>query len=132
MHMHNAWLLGKSDLTIELPSDYFTIPKYLFVFYGTLTLNQICDNRDANTFDFHLFLFLASYLMIRDPFMLQLLRGSGSVPFCLNSTILPVLYASLNLEFDFPPSQTWFESHFYQKSSIPRVQTPLSQFRTSQ
>ncbi len=66
MHMHNAWLLGKSDLTIELPSDYFTMPKYLFVFCGTLTLNQICDNSDANTFDFHSFLFAASYLMIRD------------------------------------------------------------------
>ncbi len=24
MHMHNAWLLKKSDLTIDLPSDYFT------------------------------------------------------------------------------------------------------------
>ncbi len=54
MHMHNTWLLRKSDLTIELPSDYFTKPKYLFVFCGILTLNQISDNRDANTFDFSL------------------------------------------------------------------------------
>ncbi len=70
MHMHNAWLLGKSNLTIELPSDYFKMPKYLFVFCGTLTLCQICDNRHANTFDFHSFLFAASYLMIRDSFVL--------------------------------------------------------------
>ncbi len=55
MHMHNAWLLGKSDLTIELLSDYFTMPKYLSVFCGTLTLNEICDNRDANDFTFTLF-----------------------------------------------------------------------------
>ncbi len=111
MHMHNAWLLGKSDLTIELPSDYFTMPKYLFVFWGTLTLNQICDNRDANTFDIHSFLLAASFLMIQDSFMLQMLRGSGSVSFCLNSTIWHALYRLLNLEF-FPHSQTWFESSF--------------------
>ncbi len=106
MHMHNAWLLRKSDLTIELPSDYFTKPKYLFVFCGTLTLNQICDNRDVNTFDYHLFLFAASCLMIRDSIMLQMLKGSCSVSF------LPALYTLLNLEFDFPHSQTWFESRF--------------------
>ncbi len=57
MHMHNAWLLKKSDLTIELPPDYFAKPKYLFVFSGTLPLNKICNNGDANTFDYHLFLF---------------------------------------------------------------------------
>ncbi len=37
MNMHNAWLLTKSDWTIDLPSDYITKPKYLFVFCGTLT-----------------------------------------------------------------------------------------------
>ncbi len=31
MHMHNAWLLGKTDLTIHLPSDYFVQPNYLLV-----------------------------------------------------------------------------------------------------
>ncbi len=112
MHMHNAWLLRKSDLTIELPSVYFTKPKYLFMFCGTLTLNQVCNNRDANTFDYHSFLFTASYLMIRDSFMLQMLKGSGSVSFRLNNTILPALYALLNIEFDFSRSQTWFESRF--------------------
>ncbi len=112
MHMHNAWLLRKSDLTIELPSDYFTKPKYIFVFCRTLTLNQFCDNRDVNTFDFHLFLFVSSYLMIQDSFMLQMLKGSGSVSFCLNNTTLPALYPLLNLEFDFPRFQTWFESRF--------------------
>ncbi len=53
MHMQNAWLLRNSDLTIELPPDYFTKTKYLFVLCSTLTLNQICDNKDANTFDYH-------------------------------------------------------------------------------
>ncbi len=99
MHMHNAWLLRKSDLTIDLPSDYFTKPKYLFVFCDTLTLNQVGDNRDANTFDYHSFLFAASYLMIQDSFMLQMLKGSGPVSFCLINTILPTLSALLNLEF---------------------------------
>ncbi len=32
MHMHNAWLLRKSDLTIDLPSIYFTKPKYVLCF----------------------------------------------------------------------------------------------------
>ncbi len=32
--------------------------------------------------------------------------------FHLNNTILPALYVILNLEFDFPHSQTWFESRF--------------------
>ncbi len=93
MYMHNAWLLRKSYLTIELPSYYFTKPKYLFVFCGTLTLKQICDNRDENTFDFHSFLFAASYLMIPDCLMLQMLKGSVSVSFCLNDTILLALYS---------------------------------------
>ncbi len=44
--------------------------------------------------------------------MFQILRGSGSVSFRLNSTILPALYALLNIEFDFPRSQTWFETRF--------------------
>ncbi len=88
------------------------MPKYLFMFCCTLTLNRICNNRDGNTFDFYSFLFAASYLMIRDSFMLQMLRGSGSVSFHLNNTILPAMYVLLNLEFDFPSSQTWFESHF--------------------
>ncbi len=99
MHMHNAWLLKETDLIINLPSDYFTEPKYLFV----------CDNRNANTFDYHSFLFMASYLMIKDLFMLQILKGSGPVSFHLNDTILPSLYALLNLEFDLPRSLAWFE-----------------------
>ncbi len=100
MHMHNAWLLAKSILTIELLSDYFTMPKYLFMFCGTLTLNDICDNIDANTFDFHTFLFTTSYIMIQDSFMIQMLWGSGSVSFCLNSTILLCMrYCTLSLIF---------------------------------
>ncbi len=81
MHMHNAWLLGKTDLTISLPSDFFIQPKYLFVFCGTLKLSQICDNSDANTFDYHSFLFVASYLMINVSFLFQLLKSSGTIHF---------------------------------------------------
>ncbi len=32
MHMHNAWLLGKTDTTMNLPIEYFILPKHLFVF----------------------------------------------------------------------------------------------------
>ncbi len=47
MHMHNAWLLRKSDLTIDLPSDYSTKSKYLFMFCGTLTLLILEMDRTA-------------------------------------------------------------------------------------
>ncbi len=87
MHMHNAWLLDKADLTIHLPSDYFVQPKYLLVFLGTLKLTEICDNGDANNFNFHSFLFTASYLMINNSFLLQFLKNSGTVNFRKNYTI---------------------------------------------
>ncbi len=112
MHMHNAWLLRETDFTINLPSEYFMEPKYLFVLWGTLKLIDVCDNRDANNFDYHSFLFAASYLMIKDPFMLQILKGSRPVSFHLNDTILPSLHELLTLEFNLPCSLTWFESHF--------------------
>ncbi len=112
MHVHNACLLRETDLTFNLQSEYFTEPKYLFVFCGILKLIDVCDNRDANTFDYHSFLFAASYLMIKDSFMLQILKGSGPVSFHLNDTILLSLYVLLNLEFDLPCSLTWFELGF--------------------
>ncbi len=91
MHMHNAWLLGKTDLSISLHSDFFLQPKYLHVFCGTLKLSQIYDNSYANTFDYHSFLFATSYLMINDSFLLQLLKSSRTISFHLNDTILPTL-----------------------------------------
>ncbi len=30
MHMHNAWLLGKTDVTMHLPSDYFVLSCLFF------------------------------------------------------------------------------------------------------
>ncbi len=60
MHMHNALVLKETDLTISLPSNYFTERKYLFTFCGTLNLINVYDNRDANIFDYHSFLFAAS------------------------------------------------------------------------
>ncbi len=44
--------------------------------------------------------------------MLQILKGSWPVSFCLNDTILPSLKLLLNLEFDLPRSLTWFELRF--------------------
>ncbi len=112
MHRHNAWLLRKTNLTINLPSEYLTEPKYLFVFCGTLKLIDVCDNRDANTFDYHSFLFATSYLMIKDSFMLQILNGSGPVSFHFKDTILPYLYVLLTLEFNLHRSLNWFEWRF--------------------
>ncbi len=105
-------IFEETDLTISLPSDYFTEPKYLFAFCGTLKLIELCDNRDENNFDYHSFLFTASSLMINDSFMLQIIKGSGPISFRLNDTILHTLYALLNLEFDLPLSLSWFESRF--------------------
>ncbi len=112
MHMHNAWLLDKTKLTISLPFDYFVQPKYFFVFCGTLKLFEICDNSDANYFDYHSFLFAASYLMINDSFLLQLLKTLANVHFRENDTILPSLYALLILNFDIPHTLSWFEWKF--------------------
>ncbi len=108
IHMHNAWHWSETDLTINLPFEYFTELKYLFVFCGTLKLIDVCNNRDVNTFDYHSFLFAAFYLMIKDSFMLKILKGSGPVSFCLNDTVLPSLYTLLTLEFDLLCSLTWF------------------------
>ncbi len=110
MHLHNAWLLGKAKLTIDLPSDYFIQPKYLLIFCGTLKLTEICDNGDANNFDFHSFLFAPCNLMINDSFLLQLLKTSGTINFHENNTILPCLYALLTLNYNLPRTFIWFES----------------------
>ncbi len=33
IHMHNTWLMGKTDTTMNLPVKYFVSPKQLFVFF---------------------------------------------------------------------------------------------------
>ncbi len=50
--------------------------------------------------------------MINDSFILQILKGSRTISFHLNDTILHTLYAILNLEFDLPLTLGRFESHF--------------------
>ncbi len=112
MHMHNAWLLEKDDLTISLPVGFFTEPKYVYIFCGNIKLTEICDNSDTNNFDFHTFLFACPYLMIDDAFILKLLKTSGEVSFHCNNTLLPSLYAMLNLNFNLLWTQSWFKSRF--------------------
>ncbi len=123
MHMHNAWLLEKDDLTISLPVEFFTEPKYVYIFCGNIKLTEICDNSDANNFDFHTFLFACSYLMIDDAFILKLLKTSGNVSFHCNNTLLPSLYALLNLNFNLPQTQSLFESRFpfYNSDFISKI-----------
>ncbi len=77
-----------------------------------MKLSDICENSDANNFDFHTFLFESTYLMIDHAFIFKLLHTSGDVSFHSNNTILPSLYALLNLNLDLPPTQSWFESRF--------------------
>ncbi len=67
MHMHNAWLLEKSDLTISLPTDYFTEPKFVYIFCGTMKLSNICEDSDTN--NFHTFTFASTYLMIDEAYI---------------------------------------------------------------
>ncbi len=102
MHMHNALLLGKTETTMNLPIEYFVSPKHLFVFCGSLNLYEICDEQDVNNFDYHSFLFTASYLMINDSSLLHLLKTSGSVRFRDNDTLLLSLYSLLTLNFLMP------------------------------
>ncbi len=132
MHMHNASLLGKKNLTIALPCDFFVQQKYLLVFCSSLKLSQICNNCYANTFDYHYFLFAVSYLMINDSFLLQLLKSSRTVTFHLNDTILPILYTLLNLNFAFHQTLSWFESKckFYNHNFVSGIShLPYQAFR---
>ncbi len=120
MHMHNAWLLEKTNLTIDLPADYFVSPKHLFIFCGSLNLCELCDFHDTNHFDYHLFLFAASYLMINDSFLVILFKTSGSVNYKDNNNLLPALYSLLTLNFVLPQTLVWFESQFpnYNKTFV--------------
>ncbi len=72
----------------------------------------MCDEQDANNFDYHSFFFAASYLMINDLFLFHLLKTSGSVSFIDNDTLLPALYSLLTLDFLLPQTLSWFESKF--------------------
>ncbi len=119
MHMHNACLLEKSDLTISLPTDFITEPKFVYIFCGTMKLSNICEDSDVNNFDFHTFLFPSTYLMINDAFIFKILQTSGDISFHSNDTILPSLYALLNLNLNLPSTQSCFESRFpYYKTSF--------------
>ncbi len=103
MHMHNAILLGKAELTIDLPAEYFVSPKHLFIFCGSLNLYELCDYHDTDGFDYHLFLFAASsYLMINDSFLVNLHKLFGSVNYKESNTLLPALYSLLTLNFVVP------------------------------
>ncbi len=101
IHMHNAWLLGKTDITMNVPADYFISPKHLFIFCGSLNIYKLCDLHDVNTF-----LFVASYLIINDSFLFNLLKTFGSVNYKDNDMLLPTLYSLL------PRTLSWFESKF--------------------
>ncbi len=102
MHLHNAWLLGKTDTTMNLPIEYFVSPKHLFVFCSNLNFYDICDEQDVNNFDHHSFIFAASYLMINDSFLFHLLKTSGSVNIRNHYTLLLALYSLLTLDFLMP------------------------------
>ncbi len=62
-----------------------------------MQLSDICEDSNANNFDFHTFVFASTYLMIDDAFIFKILQTSGDISFRSNDTILPSLYALLNL-----------------------------------
>ncbi len=132
MHIHNAWHFEKSDLTISLSTDFFTEPKFVYIFCGTMKLSDIYEDSDVNNFNFHTSLFASTYLMIDDAFIFKILQTSGDVNFRSNDTILPSLYALLNLNLDLSCTQSWFESHFphYNTSFISGIRAlPFHAFR---
>lgn len=57
MCLHNTWLLGRSELIVDLPEDFFISPLHLFLFCGNLLLSELMDDDDLSSFDFHSFQF---------------------------------------------------------------------------
>ncbi len=70
--------------------------------------------------------------MIDDTFIFKIFQTSGDVSFRSNDTILPSLYALLNLNLDLPLTQSWFKSRFpyYNTSFISTIRAlPYNAFR---
>ncbi len=65
--------------------------------------------------------------MIDDAFNFKILQTFGDISFRSNDTILPSLYALLNLIFDLPLTQSWFESGFpyYNNSFVSTIHALL-------
>jgi hypothetical protein len=112
MHMHNAWLLGKSEITVVLPEELFSDKNHLFVFCGSYSLLSLCPDEDISFFDFELFLFAASYLMIHDDFLLSMLQSLPIDCYDQNSTILRAYYMVNTMEVAFPLFSRWLLCKF--------------------
>jgi hypothetical protein len=112
MHIHNAWLLGRSEVTVVLPEELFSDKFHLFVFCGSFSLISVCPDEDISNFDFELFLFAALYLMIHDDFLLSILQSLPIDCYDQNCTVLRAFYMLNTMELDFPLSCCWFLCKF--------------------
>jgi hypothetical protein len=112
MHFHNAWLLGKTELTIVLPEELFPNSNHLFTFCGSYSIISFCPDRDVSCFNFETFLFAAAYLMIHDDFLLSILHTLKLQTFDQNSSILLAYYMLNTMELNFPLTSCWFLCKF--------------------
>ena len=112
MHFHNAWLLGRTEITIVLPEELFHDSNHLFAFCGSYPIFNLCHHGDVSLFDFDLFLFAASYLMIHDDFLLSILHNLPITTFEQNSTVLRAFYMLNTLELNYPLTSCWFLCKF--------------------
>ncbi len=69
MHIHNAWLLERSELEIDLPKDFFGAPLKMFLFCGNVKIIDLVEKDDIASFDFQTLIFAANYLMVDDKFL---------------------------------------------------------------
>ncbi len=99
-------------MEFDLPKDFFDSPLVLFLYCGNVKLIDFVEKDDIASFDFHMLIFAATYLMIDDKYLFAILNSSYVSSYKENNTILPCLFSLLNLAIDLPLSLQWFQSKF--------------------
>ena len=112
MHIHNAWLMHTTSLDILLPEIFFESPDHLFLFCGDHGIRDLCTNGDIRNFDFVNLLVSASYLLIKEDFLLSLLVDLGVEHYSESPSIIRMLYGFFKLEVHFPKVLIWLISLF--------------------
>ncbi len=76
MHMHNAWLLERSELEFDLPKDFFDSPFNFVLFCENVKIIDLVEKDGIASFDFHTLIFAATYLMIDYKYLFAILNSS--------------------------------------------------------
>ncbi len=76
LHIHNAWLLERSEMEIDFPTDLFDSPLKLFLFCRNMKIIDLVEKDNIASFDFHTLIFAATYLMIDDKYLVAILNFS--------------------------------------------------------